>query len=116
MCKMTEFQKNLYLFFTKAQMLAKIEHDGLNALSLIQNLKKLLTHPSMIYSEETKNLFPKNYDPIECNFEESAKMKVLLDLMIQCKAIGDRMVIVSNFTSVFFDFLFRFWIKFNICV
>lgn len=52
---MTELQKNLYLHFLKSKLLYKLITGNIdsesynNTLACIQNLKKLLTHPNMIY-------------------------------------------------------------------
>lgn len=137
---MSDLQKKLYLHVVKSKTLRDILYDSRstnNTLSMIQNLKNLLTHPNMIYrqikgsqEEESEielkevwkgaeNLFPKDYNS-KTN-EHSNKMIILFNMLEEFKKTNDRIVIVSNFTTVrnyfhsFTFYQFRFLMKFNLC-
>ena len=98
--------------------------DTNNALSCILNLKKLIAHPNMIFPENNDNndeedelftdtwgqankLFPKGFDANSEDYQPqySGKMTILNLLLKQIKEEGDRVVIVSNYTSVSIDLL-----------
>lgn len=98
-----------------------------NALSCIQNLRMLLTHPDFIYTQQKKmeespelqnegwagslDLFPDEYEAnLDCEY--SGKLHVLHKLLAKVKEANDRVVLVSNFTSVRIKNIskfFRFW-------
>jgi DNA repair and recombination protein RAD54B len=132
-CKMNPLQEQLYKYFVKSkyvyQLFANSEQKsamGRHALSCIQNLKKLLTHPDMIYNvlvrdeedddeddaeydkrerfketwQDSLSVFPKNYGSNTLDPTQSGKMELLDDLLRETHSKGDRIVVVSNFTSI----------------
>lgn len=119
--RLSELQKNLYNHIIKSKYMNKIlqsdERSFNNTLSIIQNMKKLITHPNMVFdhvkdSEEYEDqemdllwkdaidYFPINYKKVDASPKYSNKMFFLLNLLIECKKIGDKIVIISNFTSI----------------
>jgi hypothetical protein len=129
---MNPLQEKLYKYFVKSkfvyQLLAGDKQKsamGRNALSCIQNLKKLLTHPDMIYNilvheedddeddaeydkrerfketwQNALGVFPKDYEGETFDPTKSGKMELLDDLLREVHEKGDRIVVVSNFTSI----------------
>lgn len=50
---------------------------------------------------EAKDLFPDDYNYEVMTPEYSGKMILLSQILQECHKIGDRVVVVSNFTTVF---------------
>ncbi|KAL9651271.1 hypothetical protein ABK040_001224 [Willaertia magna] len=114
-CGMTPLQEKLYKHFILSKEV-KSNIDSSNALAFILNLKRLLTHPNMVdlsgHDDEDKlsdawkgsdKLFDDyEFDPQseEYHAEFSGKMIVLENLLKHIKEEGDRVVIVSNYTSI----------------
>ncbi|KAL0479085.1 DNA repair and recombination protein RAD54 [Acrasis kona] len=133
-CKLNQLQEKLYKHFVKSkymyQLLSSGEKSGKgrHALSCIQNLKKLLTHPDMIYNALVKDdtvdsddeededydrrerlketwagaleLFPSDYNSKVFDSHLSGKMQLLEKILHESHKKGDKVVVVSNFTSI----------------
>lgn len=122
-CGMSDLQRKIYKSFIRSKAVSRLfmAHSDSspinNALAFIQSLKRLLTHPNMIYDmiqersssddeesvawKDALKLFPEGYDSREALDERhSAKMTLLVELLKKIKEQGDRIVVVSNFTSI----------------
>ena len=81
----------------------------MTALSAITNLKKLCSHPELVYEkcqqgtdgfEGALSLFPTNFDPRRLQTDLSGKLCVLDCLLALVKSTSnDKIVLVSNYTQ-----------------
>ncbi|XP_061390235.1 DNA repair and recombination protein RAD54-like [Musca vetustissima] len=113
--KMTPLQEALYVNFLKSDKVRKNLQDcnekvtSLTALADITNLKKLCSHPDLIYDkvlarengfENAQTIFPANHSTKEINPELSGKF-MLLDFMLATIRTNsdDKVVLISNYTQ-----------------
>ncbi|XP_053958054.1 DNA repair and recombination protein RAD54-like [Anastrepha ludens] len=112
--KLTDMQRELYKNFIKSDKIRRNLADSndkalLSALADITTLKKLCSHPDLIYEkvlagengfENSQNLFPANYNPKEFSPEFSGKF-MLLDFMLASIRTNsdDKVVLISNYTQ-----------------
>lgn len=123
---MNSLQTALYKHFLKSKFVNSVlmgAKDKNDALSCINVLKKLLTHPNMIHKRLQKleeeghcvdeidgiwigcsKVFPDGYSHEKYSPELSGKLLLLESLLKEIKKKGDRIVVVSNYTSVCFLF------------
>uniref|UniRef100_A0A1I8NPK8 DNA repair and recombination protein RAD54-like n=2 Tax=Stomoxys calcitrans TaxID=35570 RepID=A0A1I8NPK8_STOCA len=113
--KMTPLQVALYCNFLKSDKVKQNLQDckertpSLTALADITNLKKLCSHPDLIYDkvlarengfENAHTIFPANHSTKELNPELSGKL-MLLDIMLATIRTNsdDKVVLISNYTQ-----------------
>ncbi|XP_057371515.1 DNA repair and recombination protein RAD54-like [Daphnia carinata] len=87
----------------------KPSKTSMTALAAITNLKKLCSHPELIYDkcqsgvdgfEDTLPLFPANFDPRKLQTELSGKLCVLDCILAMVKSTtNDKIVLISNYTQ-----------------
>ena len=112
-CKICELQKQLYMSYLCSQLAYKTIENGNagGALSLITSLRKIVNHPDLIFNSVPKAQdlreiwdsaylkFPKNYKAQRGLVEYSSKFLFLDILSNACAQIGDKIVVVSNFSK-----------------
>ncbi|KAG2383647.1 hypothetical protein C9374_004318 [Naegleria lovaniensis] len=100
-CGMTELQENLYKHFVLSKTLRGFINgtlDSNNALACILSLKKLLTHPNMIYPQKDEES-EEEEDNTQL-FETFGLNLKSYCLLKEIQETGDRVVIVSNFKCI----------------
>ena len=112
-CKLTEVQRLMYqrLIATQASDRASKEKGKGTGTSLafITHLKKLCTHPELIYDKvlarepgfaELADLFPANFRPDQVQPEFSGKVMVVDGILAMLKSTtGEKVVLISNYTQ-----------------
>ncbi|KAH8251329.1 hypothetical protein KR032_008052, partial [Drosophila birchii] len=112
--KLTPIQLELYTNFLKSDQVRRSladcnEKASLTALADITTLKKLCSHPDLIYEkiaarekgfENSQNVLPSNYKPKDLNPELSGKFMLLDFMLAAIRADGnDKVVLISNYTQ-----------------
>lgn len=116
--KLADIQRNIYQKLLKSEYVFNLftNDDRSNALSYIQNLRKLLAHPSMLVNndsveddeEEIENYKFESLDSELSMFKNtevietihSGKIYLLVEMLKKMHEIGDNVVVVSYFTSI----------------
>eukprot|EP00099_Drosophila_melanogaster_P013779 NP_476661.1 okra [Drosophila melanogaster] len=112
--KLTAIQLELYTNFLKSDQVRRSladcnEKASLTALADITTLKKICSHPDLIYEkltarekgfENSQNVLPSNYKPKDLNPELSGKFMLLDFMLAAIRAEGnDKVVLISNYTQ-----------------
>jgi len=117
-CKLSPIQTAIYTKFINSESIkskmkenesGKSAKGGMTALSAITNLKKLCSHPELVYEKCQKGTdgfegalaqFPANFDPRRLQTEFSGKLCVLDCILALIRSSSnDKIVLISNYTQ-----------------
>ncbi|EFA84124.1 SNF2-related domain-containing protein [Heterostelium album PN500] len=101
-CRLSEFQKKLYRAVLDNNGVDSIIAGKQNALTTMTTLKQLCNYPSLIKSDDYSKYFTDSNDtttPTDFDASQSGKMEFVEQLLITLKSLGDRAVLVSNYTQ-----------------
>jgi SNF2 family DNA or RNA helicase len=101
-CQLSDYQRTLYSALSKSCKYNDVSGD---VLGIVMQLRLLCNHPALVDVHDTA---------VQVDIELSGKMSVLRDLLrnIRTRCPSDKIVIVSNFTSVL-SFIERYILDVN---
>lgn len=111
--KLSKLQKEIYKAILGSHFTRKTIETGAagGILSIIMYLRKILNHPDLVFFKQPTNseilqtwrqiiaYYPQNYGSLDERVSVSYKMLFIERLLEKSIAIGDKVVIVSNFTQ-----------------
>jgi DNA repair and recombination RAD54-like protein len=98
-CDLSDVQSNLYTSFTSSSRNINLDSDiSGDALAMVMQLRLLCSHPDLVTDESSASFLKSSKGDIDL----SGKMVVLSQLLKSIRSANplDKVVIVSNFTSV----------------
>ncbi|KAJ3215405.1 DNA-dependent ATPase protein rad54 [Dinochytrium kinnereticum] len=101
-CKLSPLQIELYKHFRESPELKRLlngaDSQPLKAITL---LKKLCNHPALVYGlkEFKKTAFPDNFGHTTFWPQVSGKLHLLVEILDQVKLLGEKIVLISNYTQ-----------------
>ncbi|KAJ3025721.1 UNVERIFIED_CONTAM: DNA-dependent ATPase protein rad54 [Siphonaria sp. JEL0065] len=99
-CKLSPLQLQLYKSFCSAPETKNLLNGaGSQPLKAITLLKKLCTHPALGYEFFGKGAYPEGFNHETCQPQFAGKMMVLHNMLGKIKAVGDKIVLISNYTQ-----------------
>ncbi|KAI8608219.1 SNF2 family N-terminal domain-containing protein [Chytriomyces sp. MP71] len=107
-CKLSPLQLELYKSFCSSPETKKLLNGvGSQPLKAITLLKKLCNHPALGFDFFGRDAFPTNFSSKDCQQQFAGKMLLLHSMLGKIKALGDKIVLISNYTQTLdlFDLL-----------
>jgi SNF2 family DNA or RNA helicase len=91
-CRPSQTQCNLYQDFAR-----DVAKNPMQTLPLLSKLRKLCSHPDLVSESDTRLNIGNSHD----NLEDSGKLNILDNLLVSVRETcpGDKVIVVSNFTS-----------------
>ncbi|VDM39693.1 unnamed protein product [Toxocara canis] len=112
-CRLSNMQRILY---SRILEVASVDH-----LAMIDMLRKLCNHPTILYQSLTSKhnvsnaaegslnelvlrAFPPSFEPDSSSIADSGKLIVFIEIMVSLRETNEKIVVVSNFTRLVNEF------------
>lgn len=112
-CKISDLQSTLYHKLLTAYFSGKVIEDMKvsNILTMLAYLRRIICHPDLLWFnpptspdlaiiwKKVKEAFPSDYETAPSRLHHSTKLSMLAKIISEAREMGDRTVVVSNFTK-----------------